>query len=163
MLVCLHAGHADLHLVSNWAEAWHRPANISMHLSPCNSCSKRPCSLSFRSAHYICSPLLLCLPCMHDACLHACNAQELAVQLRRDFKPVLSQRGARLLMVSIGTPERSKDFVAKTGFPAEDLFVDPGEKGGPAPTVLAGPNLCAASCICQTSVLLCGARVLTVS
>lgn len=51
--------------------------------------------------------------------------QELAVQLGRDVSPKLAAKGIRLMMVSIGTPERSKDFVAKTGFPAEDLFVDP--------------------------------------
>eukprot|EP00798_Chlamydomonas_sp_ICE-L_P000243 gene243-4008_t len=56
--------------------------------------------------------------------------QELAVKLGRDIKPQLDARGVRLIMVSIGTPERSKDFVAKTGFPAEDLtfqnaFLDP--------------------------------------
>ncbi|KAG1662122.1 hypothetical protein FOA52_012984 [Chlamydomonas sp. UWO 241] len=51
--------------------------------------------------------------------------QELAIQLRRDLKPQLDTLGVRMLMVSIGTPERSKDFVARTGFPAESLFVDP--------------------------------------
>mmetsp|Transcript_52596 Transcript_52596/g.114808 ORF Transcript_52596/g.114808 Transcript_52596/m.114808 type:complete len:144 (+) Transcript_52596:3-434(+) len=30
-----------------------------------------------------------------------------------------------MLMVTIGTPERSKDFVARTGFPAENLLLDP--------------------------------------
>jgi len=47
------------------------------------------------------------------------------VQLRRDVKPVLDDKGFKLLMVSIGTPERAKDFVARTGFPAEALFLDP--------------------------------------
>jgi len=31
----------------------------------------------------------------------------------------------RLVLVSIGTPSRAKDFVQETGFPAEDLYVDP--------------------------------------
>ncbi|GAX72876.1 hypothetical protein CEUSTIGMA_g331.t1 [Chlamydomonas eustigma] len=51
--------------------------------------------------------------------------QELATQLQRDVKPKLDEIGVKLLMVSIGTPERSKDFVARTGFPASNLYLDP--------------------------------------
>lgn len=40
--------------------------------------------------------------------------------------PLLNESGAKLFMVSIGTYERSKEFVERTGFPAELLFVDPG-------------------------------------
>lgn len=51
--------------------------------------------------------------------------QALAVQLTRDVKPKLDSMDTKLYMVSIGTPERSKDFVARTGFPADRLFLDP--------------------------------------
>lgn len=47
------------------------------------------------------------------------------LQLARDVKPKLDAAGVGLLMVTIGTPERSKDFVARTGFPAECLLLDP--------------------------------------
>jgi len=50
---------------------------------------------------------------------------ELAIQLRRDLKPQLDKQGVKLFLVSIGTYERSKDFVRVTGFPAENLLVDP--------------------------------------
>lgn len=39
--------------------------------------------------------------------------------------PKLQDMGVRLIMVSIGTPERSQDFVARTGFPASNLYLDP--------------------------------------
>ena len=47
------------------------------------------------------------------------------MQLRRDVLPALQKKGAKLVCVSIGTPERAKDFVAETGFPSEFLFADP--------------------------------------
>lgn len=52
-------------------------------------------------------------------------ARELAIQLRRDVKPQLDASGTKLFLVSIGTWERSKEFVRVTGFPADLLFVDP--------------------------------------
>lgn len=50
---------------------------------------------------------------------------ELAVQLRRDMKPQLDKLGIKLILVSIGTFERSQIFAQKTGFPSSNLFVDP--------------------------------------
>ena len=38
---------------------------------------------------------------------------------------MLSHHGVRLIVVSIGTPERGTEFVRETGFPAEHLFSDP--------------------------------------
>jgi peroxiredoxin len=35
---------------------------------------------------------------------------------------VLERNGVKLLCVSIGTPERAKDFVKETGFPGELLY-----------------------------------------
>jgi peroxiredoxin len=40
-------------------------------------------------------------------------------------KPQLDARGVKLLLVSIGTWEKSKVFCERTGFPAEYLYVDP--------------------------------------
>lgn len=37
----------------------------------------------------------------------------------------MDAKGVKLFLVSIGTWERSKDFVKVTGFPAESLLVDP--------------------------------------
>jgi peroxiredoxin len=51
--------------------------------------------------------------------------QELAIQLRRDVKPKLDDMGVGLWMVTIGTPEKSIDFCRKTGFPIENLLLDP--------------------------------------
>eukprot|EP00877_Chromochloris_zofingiensis_P002749 jgi/Chrzof1/12475/Cz06g35200.t1 len=50
---------------------------------------------------------------------------ELAIQLRRDVLPVLDEQGVKLYLVSIGTWERSKQFVEVTDFPPERLLVDP--------------------------------------
>lgn len=41
------------------------------------------------------------------------------------MKPQLDEKGIKLFLVSIGTYERSKDFVQHTGFPAGNLLVDP--------------------------------------
>lgn len=41
------------------------------------------------------------------------------------MKPELDKLGIKLFLVSIGTLERSKEFVKATGFPAENLFCDP--------------------------------------
>lgn len=49
----------------------------------------------------------------------------MAIQLRRDVKPVLDAAGVKLIAVSIGTPERALDFVRETEFPPENLFADP--------------------------------------
>lgn len=38
---------------------------------------------------------------------------------------MLDAAGVKLVLVSIGTAERAKDFVAETGFPAENLYADP--------------------------------------
>ena len=51
--------------------------------------------------------------------------QELAIQLRRDIKPKLDDMGIKLIMVTIGTPEKSVDFCRKTGFPIDSLLLDP--------------------------------------
>ena len=51
--------------------------------------------------------------------------QELAIQLRRDIKPKLDDMGIKLIMVTIGTAEKSVDFCRKTGFPIDSLFLDP--------------------------------------
>merc|ERR1712003_124725 len=50
---------------------------------------------------------------------------DLAIQLRRDVKPQLDDKNIKLLLVSIGTPERGRDFAKETGFPEENLFADP--------------------------------------
>eukprot|EP00238_Polyblepharides_amylifera_P015763 CAMPEP_0196578934 /NCGR_PEP_ID=MMETSP1081-20130531/13584_1 /TAXON_ID=36882 /ORGANISM="Pyramimonas amylifera, Strain CCMP720" /LENGTH=167 /DNA_ID=CAMNT_0041898335 /DNA_START=386 /DNA_END=890 /DNA_ORIENTATION=- len=50
---------------------------------------------------------------------------EFAIQLHRDLKPQLDARGCKLLVVSIGTAARAKDFVEETKFPAELLLADP--------------------------------------
>lgn len=39
--------------------------------------------------------------------------------------PSSPQAGAKLFLVSIGTPERAVDFSRETGFPPECLFADP--------------------------------------
>ena len=49
----------------------------------------------------------------------------MAIQLNRDVKPKLDAAGVKLVLVSIGTAERAKDFVEETGFPAENLYADP--------------------------------------
>lgn len=53
---------------------------------------------------------------------HVFLCREAAIQLRRDALPVLERNGVKLLCVSIGTPERAKDFVKETGFPGELLY-----------------------------------------
>jgi len=40
-------------------------------------------------------------------------------------KPRLDAANIKLLLVSIGTPERGKDFARETGFPQENLLADP--------------------------------------
>lgn len=47
------------------------------------------------------------------------------MQLRRDLLPALREKGVKLYLVSIGTPERGLEFVEKTGFPADLLLCDP--------------------------------------
>ena len=41
------------------------------------------------------------------------------------MKPRLDAANIKLLLVSIGTPERGKDFARETGFPQENLLADP--------------------------------------
>lgn len=41
------------------------------------------------------------------------------------MKPKLDEMGVKLLLVSIGTYERSQDFAKETGFPKECLYADP--------------------------------------
>ena len=64
----------------------------------------------------------------------------------------------------VGTPERSKDFVARTGFPAENLFLDPGKNCNIDFTILASswegigvyiPVLSAASLAAASAVRKC--------
>jgi len=50
---------------------------------------------------------------------------QLAVQLRRDVKPRLDEANVKLLLVSIGTPERGKDFARENDFPEQNLYADP--------------------------------------
>lgn len=64
------------------------------------------------------------LICPRYAVLVSCH-RELAIQLRRDVLPVLDEQGVKLYLVSIGTWERSKQFVEVTDFPPERLLVDP--------------------------------------
>jgi len=40
-------------------------------------------------------------------------------------KPTLDDAGVELVLVSIGTPERGKDFARENGFPEENLYADP--------------------------------------
>jgi len=40
-------------------------------------------------------------------------------------KPQLDELNVKLLVVSIGTAARAKDFVQETGFPIENLYADP--------------------------------------
>lgn len=72
-----------------------------------------------------CCPHILCPKYLTVRPPPFARCRELAVQLRRDVKPSLDEQGIKLYLVSIGTWERSKEFVAVTGFPAENLFVDP--------------------------------------
>ncbi len=51
--------------------------------------------------------------------------RELATELARDVLPQLQGTGTKLLLISIGTPERGREFAAKTGFPEELLLADP--------------------------------------
>jgi len=49
-----------------------------------------------------------------------CRAcREFATILHRDLAPVLDEMDCKLLVVSIGTAARAKQFVAETGFPLE--------------------------------------------
>lgn len=41
------------------------------------------------------------------------------------MKPKLDERGIKLFLISIGTYERSKEFVQRTEFPTSNLFLDP--------------------------------------
>jgi len=45
--------------------------------------------------------------------------------VNRECKPKLDAAGVRLVLISIGTPDRAKQFVEETGFPAENLYADP--------------------------------------
>lgn len=49
---------------------------------------------------------------------------ELSIKLHTDIIPQLGN-DIPLFLVSIGTPQRGIDFVAKTGFPADRLLADP--------------------------------------
>ena len=70
---------------------------------------------------------------LHACVLHAChmcmrsyaNRRELATELAREVLPQLQGTGTKLLLISIGTPERGREFAAKTGFPEELLLADP--------------------------------------
>lgn len=69
------------------------------------------------------SAALVCPP----ACLPMCvPARELAIQLRRDVKPALDAQGIKLYLVSIGTYERSKEFVQVTGSEVSYIWVQDG-------------------------------------
>ena len=50
---------------------------------------------------------------------------QLAIQLRRDIKPLLDESEVGLKFVSIGTADRANDFAKETDFPREDLYADP--------------------------------------
>jgi len=49
----------------------------------------------------------------------------LAIQLNRDLKPILEAQNIKLILVSIGKPERGLEFCDRTGFPPELLLADP--------------------------------------
>ena len=51
--------------------------------------------------------------------------RELATELARDVLPQLQGTGTKLLLYSIGTPERGREFAKKTGFPEDLLLADP--------------------------------------
>ena len=57
--------------------------------------------------------------CIYTVC------RELATELAREVLPQLQGTGTKLLLISIGTPERGREFAAKTGFPEELLLADP--------------------------------------
>lgn len=46
------------------------------------------------------------------------------MELNRDAVPALDAAGVKLLVVSIGTLERSRDFVKENAFPIEKLYAD---------------------------------------
>jgi hypothetical protein len=50
---------------------------------------------------------------------------EFATILHRELAPALTEMDCKLLVVSIGTAARAKEFVAETGFPLEQLYADP--------------------------------------
>jgi hypothetical protein len=45
---------------------------------------------------------------------HCCHCRELAVQLKRDLLPALRNKGVKMFLVGIGTPERSLQFAEMT-------------------------------------------------
>ena len=53
------------------------------------------------------------------------SCRELATELQRNVLSELDERGVKLYYVSIGTAERGREFVEKTGFPADRLLADP--------------------------------------
>jgi len=59
------------------------------------------------------------------SCYFYTTRRELATELAREVLPQLQGTGTKLLLISIGTPERGKEFAAKTGFPEELLLADP--------------------------------------
>lgn len=50
---------------------------------------------------------------------------QLAIQLRRDIKPLLDESEVGLKFVSIGTADRANDFAQETDFPLQNLYADP--------------------------------------
>jgi peroxiredoxin len=50
--------------------------------------------------------------------------QATAREIARDLLPSLDKANVRLVFVGIGTPERAKDFAARTGLPQKNLFAD---------------------------------------
>lgn len=52
------------------------------------------------------------------------SCTQLAVQLRRDVKPLLDEMGVGLKFVSIGTTEKAELFAKETEFPMENLYAD---------------------------------------
>ena len=50
---------------------------------------------------------------------------QLAIQLRRDIKPLLDESEVGLKFISIGTADRANEFAQETGFPLQDLYADP--------------------------------------
>ena len=64
--------------------------------------------------------------CRCHMCMRSyANRRELATELAREVLPQLQGTGTKLLLFSIGTPERGREFAAKTGFPEELLMADP--------------------------------------
>ena len=69
--------------------------------------------------------------------------RELATELARDVLPQLQGSGTKLLLFSIGTPERGKEFADKTGFPEDLLLADPkGETYAAVRHVICGDCSC---------------------